>query len=64
MNCMTKYCRLILTVVALGALMCACKSNKEETVLSYPDGTPRLALPLQGGKGLRYPVGRIQIRNP
>ena len=29
-----------------------------------PDGTPRLALPLKGGKGLRYPVGRIQIQKP
>ena len=29
--------------------------------LGEPDGTPRLALPLKGGKGLRYPIGRIQI---
>ena len=32
--------------------------------LGEPDGTPRLALPLKGGKGLRYPVGRIQIQKP
>ena len=32
--------------------------------LGEPDGTPRLALPLKDGKGLRYPIGRIQIVRP
>lgn len=57
MNHMTKYCRLTLTVVALGTLMCACKSNKEETVLSYPDGTPRLVYIMKENGNDREIVG-------
>ncbi len=30
--------------------------------LGDPDGTPRLALPLKGGQGRRYPVGKIAVK--